>query len=141
MALGVRQRRLYKNRADVYRLTVTLDPVTGRPDDKTYALVYSGIRCLFGKLKSTSNPFPMGRGETDNLFSHDGIATDQALDLQEGDVFKDTSIDRYGNPAKSNGDYWIVIGEPLTWSDYGGRRAGHVLVQANRHTIPHESIA
>lgn len=140
MALGVRQRRLYKNRCDIYRPETTLSAVTGRPTAKSYTLDASDVKCLFGKLKSSSSPFPMGRGETDNQFSHDGVALPAGTDIGEGWVIKDTSIDRYGNAAESNGNYWIVVGEPLTWQDYGGRRAGHVLVQANRHTIPHSSI-
>ena len=140
MALGPRQRRLYKNLVDIYSVAVTLDPVTGRPTDKSYTLEAAGVKCLFGKRDSTSTPTPGGRQESDNLFTHDTVHFGADVVVKEGWVFQDKSVDRYGNQAQSYGQYWIVVGEPKTWSDYGGRRAGHVSVQANRHSVPHESI-
>lgn len=140
MALGARQQRLYRNLVNLYRPTVTLSPTTGRPTGESYALVASAVRCLFGKRDSTSSPTPGGRQESDNMFSHDEIHFAADTEIGEGWVIEDISVDRTGSQAQSYGNFWIVIGEPKTWSDYGGRRAGHVAVQANRHTVPHSSI-
>ena len=140
MTLGARQRRLYRNTVDIYSVAVTLDPATGRPTDKSYTLEASGVKCLFGKRDSTSTPTPGGRQESDNMFSHDEVHFLANQAIGEGWVMKDVSVDRYGNQAQSYGQYWIVVGEPKTWSDYGGRRAGHVAVQATRHSVPHTDI-
>lgn len=141
MALGARQRRLYKSRCNLYRPTVTLSALTGRPTAKSYALAESNVPCLFEKRDSASSPFPMGRGEVDNMFSHEGVSFPRDQVIGEGWVILDQTVDVHGVPALTFGDYWIVIGEPKKIPDLGGRRAGHVLVQANRHTIPHPSIA
>lgn len=141
MALGVRQRRLYRSRVKLYRPTLTLSGSTGRPTTKSYSLAESNVPCLFVKRDSSSSPFPMGRGEVDNFFSHEEIHFDQRQTIGEGWVILDQSVDVRGDAVLTSGDYWIVIGEPKKIPDMGGRRAGYVSVQANRHTVPHPSIA
>jgi hypothetical protein len=141
MALGWRQRRLYKSTVSLYEPTVTISPTTGRPTTKAYTLAESGVKCLFVKRDSVSSPFPMGRGEVDNQFTHEAIAFDQRQIIGEGWLIVDQSVDVRGDDVLTAGDYWIVIGEPKKIPDMGGRRAGYVMVQANRHTIPHPSVA
>lgn len=138
--LNPRQRRLYRNRVDLFRPVLTRNAATGLLETKAYVLAESGVRCLFGKLPSTSSPTAIGRGEADNMFTHDEIHFHQRQVIRENWVIRDVSVDRYGRNALSYGDFWIAIGEPLTWGDYGGRRAGYVSVRANRHKTPHPSI-
>lgn len=140
MALGTRQRRLYLDLVTLYRPTKTQSPATGLLTAVGYELAESNVKCLFVKRDSTSGPTVVGRGESDNLFTHEEIHMDQRQVIGENWVLLDASVDVRGDPVLTAGEYWIVIGEPKKIADRGGRRAGYVSVQANRHTTPHPGV-
>jgi len=141
MALGARQRRLYKSKVALYKPVLTRDAATGLLTDKEYVLAGTAVKCLFEKRDSVSTPFVIGRGEQDNQFTHEEIHFQANQVIGENWVILDQTVDVHGVDALTNGDYWIVIGEPKKIPDLGGRRAGHVSVQANRHKTPHPSIS
>ena len=140
MALGARQRRLYKDTVTLYSPSRTQSAVTGLLTAYTYTLAETGVKCLFLKRDSTSGPTPVGRGESDNMFTHDQISFDQRQIIGENWLILDASVDVRGDDVLTAGEYWIVIGEPKKIADRGGRRAGYVSVQANRHTTPHPEL-
>ena len=140
MALGVRQQRLYKDLVTLYRPTKVQSPATGLLTAVGYELAESNVKCLYSRNDSTSGPTVVGRGEADNMFTHDEWHFQASQAIGENWLIKDATVDAHGDNVLTFGEYWVVIGEPKKIADRGGRRAGYVSVQANRHTTPHPGV-
>lgn len=130
MALTARQRACYQDLVDIYALTMATSPTTGRRTAKTYTLIASAVRCHFKLRQSVEGPSPMGRVETDNMFSLDEIHFEHSVVVDSDYILVNRSLARDGSRSQNYGRYWIVRGQPQSVPSHGGRRANLRIVQA-----------
>jgi hypothetical protein len=130
MALTPRQVLAYKDTVDLYSLAQTTSLTTGLRTAKTYALVASAVPCLFKIRQSVEAPSPMGRVESDNMFSLDEIHFDHAQAIDSDWVIVNKSLAADGSQSQNYGRYWICRGQPASIPSHGGRRANVRIVQA-----------
>lgn len=131
MALTPRQAILYKHTCEVWRATITIGGVVGKPSNKTWERVATGVKCYFKINQNTAEPQIEGRVQQDIILTQDFVHFDQTQDIQDADWLKNTTVG-----DNKFGQFWVVRGIPQLISDSGGRRAGYLSVKATFQEAP-----
>jgi hypothetical protein len=132
--LTARQRRLYRNKVDLYRPVYTIDPTTKNLTNLTYVLdaANTGIRALLETHPRVESKSDQGRIEGDNLFTRETwhFPASQAIDSEW--VIVERTIDRRGHQSPNYGRRWITSGQAQTEPSLGGRNNNNRRVMATQ---------
>jgi hypothetical protein len=105
MALSARQRRFYRQTADIWRPAnaMTGSKMTG----KTYSQVESDIPMYFETGQSQKGIVQIIQGESDNLFTFDTLHMEDGVDVRAGDWILQVTGPNAGEWWQARGDVQV----------------------------------
>lgn len=103
---------LYPHRVTIWRYTESITALTGKIGAKTWATVATAVPCVFETAQSSHGNTGFIRDEGDNMFTLDKIRMAYTVDVQAGDVLKQTT-------GPESGGFWEVRGNPEQHSQFG----------------------
>lgn len=132
MALGFRQRKLYKDRVRIYRPIKGSQLPNGSHQDFEYELIAQNVPCHFFFTSEYAEAAAIGRTKVNNLFTFDKVhfperINDWAVAGHEDDADIGDAYCLQLDYSESNniGGIYIVQSDTLSVPSSGGRRANY----------------
>lgn len=127
--LEPRQKALYKHTCDIWSVTRTKDPVTGKPSGEIYTLVMTGVPCLYDYTPNVDMETEGGRIKEFTLLTTDKIHLPVSAPIADTWLTVNRTVLSGGAPSRSTNEVHRMLGAPKVNESLGRRHCNKTMME------------